>query len=147
MTAAIIDAEDRELVLFRSGDLLCGVDVSRVQEINRNLDITAVHRAPDYVRGVLNLRGQLLTVIDLRRKLGMESASIDPDMRVVVVRRDGAEVGLLVDQIVDIIEAGGSNMEPPPANVAGVAGVFFCAVYKMETALAAVLDLDRVLEK
>ncbi len=147
MTVPIIEAEDRDLVLFRSGDLLCGIDVVRVQEINRNLDITVVHRAPDYVRGVLNLRGQLLTVIDLRRKLGMESVGIDSNMRVVVVRRDGVEVGLLVDQIVDIITADSLSTEPPPANVAGVGGIFFSAVYKMETALAAVLDLDRVLEK
>jgi purine-binding chemotaxis protein CheW len=147
MTMLMDESEDRELVLFRSGELLCGIDVARVQEINRNLDITFVHHAPDYVRGVLNLRGQLLTVIDLRRKLGMESAIINPDMRVVVVRRDGSEAGLLVDQIVDIIAAENSNTEPPPANVAGVAGVFFSAVYKMEAALAAVLDLDRVLEK
>jgi purine-binding chemotaxis protein CheW len=141
MTVPIIGAEDRDLVLFRSGDLLCGIDVARVREINRNLDITVVHHAPDYVRG------QLLTVIDLRRKLGMESASIDLNMRVVVVRRDGVEVGLLIDQIVDIIAADGLNTEPPPANVAGVGGIFFSAVYKMETALVAVLDLDRVLEK
>ncbi len=147
MTAVSTEAEDLELVLFRSGELLCGIDVRRVREINRNLDITAVHRAPEYVRGVLNLRGQLLTVIDLRRKLGMDSAEIDADMRVVVIRRDGAEVGLLVCQIVDIIAASGANMEPPPTNVAGVAGIFFRAVYKMGSALAAVLDLDRVFEK
>jgi len=147
MTGPIIEAEDRDLVLFRSGDLLCGIDVARVREINGNLDITVVHRAPDYVRGVLNLRGQLLTVIDLRRKLAMESASIDLNMRVIVIRRDGVEVGLLVDQIVDIIAADGLNTEPPPANVALVGGIFFSAVYKMETALVAVLDLDRVLEK
>jgi len=136
-----------ELVLFYSGDLLCGLDLSHIREINRNLDIARVHRAPDYVRGVLNLRGQLLTIIDLRRKLNLEPAEIHEQMRVLVVRREEGEVGLLVDQVVDIVPVDAEDLELPPANLSGVEGSFFCAVYTMENDLAAVLDLGRVLEK
>lgn len=136
-----------ELVLFYSGDLLCGLDLGHIREINRNLDIARVHRAPEYVRGVLNLRGQLLTIIDLRRKLNLQPTEIHEQMRVLVVRREEGEVGLLVDQVVDIVAVGADELEAPPANLSGVEGAFFSAVYTMEEDLAAVLDLECVLEK
>jgi len=136
-----------ELILFRLGELFCSIDVERAQEINRNLDITPVRHAPPYVRGVLNLRGQLLTVIDLRCKLGLEPIELDARMRIIVVRREEGIVGLLVDQVEDIVEANAADMESPPANLGQVAGTFFRAIYKMDTELAAVLDLEQVLKK
>jgi purine-binding chemotaxis protein CheW len=99
------------------------------------------------VRGVLNLRGQLLTVIDLRCKLGLKPVAIDAQMRIMVVRREEGVVGLLVDQVEDIVEASAAEMEPPPANLGAVPGIFFSAIYKMDAELAAVLDLDQVLGK
>ena len=141
------DGETRELVLFSSGNLLCGLDIRQVQEINKNLEITRVRHAPPYVRGVLNLRGQLLTVIDLRRKLGLEMIAIDVDMRIIVAKGGEGIVGLLVDRVADIIEARVDEMEPPPSNIDAVPGSFFSAIYKMEMGLAAVLDLEQVLEK
>ncbi|MDA8133180.1 MAG: chemotaxis protein CheW, partial [Desulfobacteraceae bacterium] len=62
------ESTDIELALFQIGDMLCGLDTRHVQEINHNFEITPVHRAPDYVRGVINLRGEIITVIDLHRK-------------------------------------------------------------------------------
>ena len=141
------DGETRELVLFSSGNLLCGLDIRQVQEINKNLEITRVHHAPPYVRGVLNLRGQLLTVIDLRKKLGLEMVDIDADMRIIVAKGGERIVGMLVDRVADIIEASVDEMEPPPSNIDAVPGSFFSAIYKMEMGLAAVLDLEQVLEK
>ena len=141
------DSEIQELVLFACGDLLCGLDIRQVQEINKNLAITRVRHAPSYVRGVLNLRGQLLTIVDLRSKLGLEPADIDADMRIVVAKGAEGIVGLLVDSVADIVEAPAEEMEPPPSNIDAVPGLFFRAIYKMDAGLAAVLNLGQVLEK
>ena len=141
------DSEIRELVLFACGDLLCGLDIRQVQEIDRNLEITPVRHAPAYVRGVLNLRGQLLTILDLRSKLGLQPIDIDADMRIVVARGPEGIVGLLVDSVTDIVEAPVDEMEAPPSNIEEVPGIFFSAIYKMAEGLAAVLNLEQVLEK
>ena len=74
-----------ELTLFNVGDILCGVNTSHVREINKHLDITNVPGAPEYVRGVVNLRGQVVTIIDLRKKFGMKSLSINDKMGIVVI--------------------------------------------------------------
>jgi purine-binding chemotaxis protein CheW len=136
-----------ELVLFAVGELLCGLDVRQVQEINRNIAIAPVRRAPPFVRGVVNLRGQLVTVIDLRRKLGLEPAALHPGMRIVVSKARRGLVGLLVDSVADIIPVEPTELEPPPANVKGVSGEFFGAVYKLDDRLAGVLDLGQVLKE
>lgn len=146
-TGQRLDGQIQELVLFACGDLLCGLDIRQVQEIDKNLEITRVRHARPYVRGVLNLRGQLLTIIDLRSKLGLEPIDIDADMRVVVAKGTDGIVGLLVDSVADIVEARVEQMEPPPSNIDEVPGIFFSAIYKMEAGLAAVLDLEQVLER
>ena len=99
-----------ELVLFSVGNLLCGLDIRQVQEINNRLEITSVHHAPPYVRGVVNLRGQLITVIDLRRKLGMAALETQVDMRIIVARGQDGTVGLLVDRVADIVEIDGNAL-------------------------------------
>ena len=137
----------RELILFTVGDLLCGLDISQAQEINRHLSITPVPQAPHYVRGVLNLRGQVITIIDLRVKLELEPVDLSDDKRIIVVHNDTDGVGLLVDSVSDIIAVNEKYMAAPPSNIGGVRGEFFSAVYKMETHLAAVIDIRKVLEK
>lgn len=137
----------RELIIFTVGDLLCGLDIAQAQEINRNLSITPVPQAPKYVRGVLNLRGQVITIIDLRVKLELEPVEISEDKRIIVVRNDADGVGLLVDSVSDIIAVNESDLTIPPSNIGEVRGEFFSAVYKMETHLAAVVDIKKILEK
>ena len=146
-TAQHPGSEIQELVLFACGDLLCALDIRQVQEIDRDLQITPVRHAPPYVRGVLNLRGQLLTILDLRRKLGLQPIGMDADMRIVVVKGPEGIVGLLVDSVADIVEAAVDAMEPPPSNIQEVPGIFFSAIHKMDDGLAAVLDLEQVLER
>jgi len=135
-----------ELIIFTVGELLCGLDIVNAQEINRNLSITPVPQSPPYVRGVLNLRGQVITVIDLRIKLELDPVDIHPEMRIIVVRNGPDVVGLLVDGVDDILAVQESELTPPPSNIGGVRGDFFSAVYKMDSQLAAVLDIEEVLE-
>lgn len=140
-------AKGRKLALFQSGDLLCGLDIAHVQEINQNIAITAVHRAPDYVRGVINLRGEIVTVIDLRRKFGFEPLDSEAEMQTVIVRQGDENIGLLVDSVSDVVMAAEEEIEPPPSNLAGVTGHYFKGIYKPDHNLVAILDIDELLAR
>ncbi|MBT4097489.1 MAG: chemotaxis protein CheW [Gemmatimonadetes bacterium] len=137
--------ETAEYVLFEVGPLTCGLRIELVQEIEDDLEITRVHRAPDWVSGVINLRGQLLTIIDLRTKLGLPSAAQKAHHKVVVVKGDEGLMGLLVDSLDDVVTADLADVEAPPSHIEDVPGIFFEAIYKMPTGLAALLDLTQVL--
>lgn len=138
---------DIELALFKAGNMFCGLETHHVQEINHNLGITPVHRAPEYVRGVINLRGEIVTVIDMHRKFGLGPGIIDEETQVVVVRYEDELIALLVDTIYDVVIAKQSDISAPPSNVDGVSGAFFNGVYRMEKDLVAVLDIDELLKR
>ncbi|MEO1079406.1 MAG: chemotaxis protein CheW [Pseudomonadota bacterium] len=135
----------RELVIFRVADLVCALDIERAQEIKGQLKIIEVPETQLAVRGVANLRGQVITVIDLRIVFGIEPRDISEESRIVVVRHEGSVVGLLVDHVDDIVPAQSDELEPPPANVSGVRGEFFDAVYKRPEDLACLLNVPRIL--
>ena len=128
------------------GDIICGFNIANVNEINKYIKITKVHGAPECVRGVINLRGKIVTVIDLRIKLGMEPLEIDEDMRIVVVRSKGEDIGLLVDNVDDILPAKASEIESTPYHMHQMKGRFFSSVFKLENDLVAIVDIEKVLE-
>jgi purine-binding chemotaxis protein CheW len=134
-----------ELATFYVGNALCGMDILKVQEINKIMQMTKVPQAPDYVLGILNLRGQIVTILDLSKKLGLGETDISQDTRNIIVNSSGGHVGLLVRQISDVVEANMAKKEPPPANMSGIQGEFFTGVYKTETKLIGILDIDKVL--
>jgi purine-binding chemotaxis protein CheW len=134
-----------ELATFYVGDALCGMNILKVQEINKLMQMTKVPQAPDYVLGILNLRGQIVTIIDLGKKLGLGETDVDNDPRNIIVNSAGGYVGLLVRKIGDVVEADMTKKERPPANMRGIQGEFFTGVYKTESALIGILDIDKVL--
>lgn len=134
-----------QLATFYLGDLLMGVDIQQVEEINRHLCLTPAPQAPECVRGVVNLRGDVVTVVDLRVILGMEPTEITGGHRNVVVHSQEERIGLLVDRIADVVNANVNEVEPPPANVSGVDGRFFKGIYKLDTELLVIVDVDEVL--
>ncbi len=138
---------DIELALFQIGDMLCGLDTCHVQEINHNFEITPVHRAPDYVRGIINLRGEIVTVIDLHRKFRLPPSEAQEDIQVVFVRYEEECVALLVDNIYDVVIANHFDISAPPSNIDGISGAFISGIYHMEKELVIVLDLDELLKK
>ncbi len=134
-----------ELATFYVGNALCGMDILKVQEINKLMEMTKVPQAPDYVMGILNLRGQIVTIIDLGKKLGLTSVEVNDSSRNIIVNSDNEYIGLLVSRIGDVVEAEWEKVERPPANIGGVQGVFFKGVFKMQDRLIGILDADRVL--
>ena len=134
-----------ELATFYVGNALCGMDILKVQEINKIMQMTKVPQAPEYVLGILNLRGQIVTIIDLGKKLGLGSTDISQDNRNIIVNSSGGHVGLLVRQISDVVAADMEKKERPPANMGGIQGEFFTGVVKTDTELIGILDVDKVL--
>lgn len=136
---------DQQFATFYVGDLLLGVDIRHVQEINRQLDVTPVPNAPPHVRGVINLRGEVATVLNLRTVLGLPQEEPTTDTRNLIVHSDDESIGLWVDRIGDILTVSPDAIAPPPANVDGVDGRFFRGVHTMDTDIVVLLDVDQVL--
>jgi purine-binding chemotaxis protein CheW len=134
-----------ELATFYVGEALCGMDILKVQEINKLMEMTSVPQAPDYVMGILNLRGQIVTIIDLGKKLGLETTEVDESCRNIIVNSKGEYVGLLVSRISDVVDANWDKVEPPPANIGGVQGRYFKGVFKTDSRLVGILDVEKVL--
>jgi purine-binding chemotaxis protein CheW len=134
-----------QLVSFRIGGEEFGVDILKVQEINRMMEVTRVPNAPEYVDGVINLRGKVIPIIDLRRRFGMERKEHDKNTRIVVVELTGKVVGFVVDGVEEVLRIPRSVTEPPPSIVGGVRDEYITAVGKLEDRLLILLDLDKVL--
>jgi purine-binding chemotaxis protein CheW len=122
-----------------------GVDVRQVQEIRRVTEITAVPRAPEFVRGVINLRGRILPVLDLKRKLGLGEVESGRATRIVVVRVKERLLGLLVDGASQVLKVAVSRIEPPPDEVVEKGGDYIRGVAKLDDRLIILVDLDRLL--
>ena len=139
------NSRSRQLCTFHVDDLYLGVDVMEVQEVIRYQEMTAVPLAPDVVRGLINLRGQIVTALDLRRMLGLPPLGRD-ELPTNVVIRDGADeaVSLLVDQIGDVVDTDEADFEPVPPTLNGPARDLVLGAYKLPGTLLLVLDTDRV---
>lgn len=134
-----------ELALFRIGDDAYGIDIDQIQEIDRNLSFTRVFNADAHIKGVINLRGQIVTIIDLRSKFGYEPKEVDHLSRVIVVKHQSESIGLLVDRMEDIINIDSLRLQPSSARKAGVNPEFFNGIYQLENELVIIVDVERVL--
>src|SRR5260221_11419095 len=112
--------EERQLVVFQLGAELYGVDIARVHEIIRLQTITRVPRAPSFVEGVINLRGKVIPVVDLRRRFGLPLADHTRATRTVVVEIGDQVVGIIVDSVSEVLRVSTATIEPPSPVVAGI---------------------------
>lgn len=134
----------QQFVTFRIDSNLLGIDILNVREINRILDITPVQHAPDYIRGLVNLRGQTVTVFDLGIRLGLSLREITAESHNIILKND--TVGLLVDSIGDVVNADETQIKPPPANIGKIESEFVDGVVRLDEKLLVVLSAQRVLE-
>lgn len=142
-----IHSDTLELASFFVGEALCGMDILKVQEINKLIEMTRVPQAPEYVLGILNLRGEIVTIIDLGKKLGLKSTEISDKTRNIIVNSKGEHIGLMVEKISDVVQAKFEKIEAPPANIGGVQGKYFTGVLKTKDRLIGILDVGKVLEE
>jgi purine-binding chemotaxis protein CheW len=140
-------SKDLEFSTFYVGGALCGINILNIQEINKHFEITKVPQAPDYIEGILNLRGKIVTIVDLGKKLGLAPVNQDKDNRNIIVNSEDEPIGLLVDSISDVVLADENDIEPAPSNIGGAGGKYFQGVLKTEKELIGILDIDEVLKE
>jgi purine-binding chemotaxis protein CheW len=136
-------SEAKQFCTFFVNGLFFGVEVLKVQEVIRYQDMTRVPLAPAMVEGLINLRGQIVTAIDLRRRLELEARAPGVFPMNVVVRSDDGAVSLLVDEIGDVMEASNDIFEPPPETLRGVARELVQGVCKFKDQLLLILNTEK----
>jgi purine-binding chemotaxis protein CheW len=136
----------KQLCTFKLGGHLFGVDAQSVQEVIRYQEMTKVPMAPPAISGLINLRGQIVTAVDLRLRLGLGKLEGNRKPMNVVVRSDDGAVSLLVDQIGDVIEVDDRNFEEPPDTLSGTARDLILGAYKLEGQLLLLLDCDEAVQ-
>jgi purine-binding chemotaxis protein CheW len=134
-----------QAVTFALGSEEYGVDIAQVQEINRMVTITHVPRAPQFMEGVINLRGQLIPIIDLRTRFGMERSERTKNTRIVVTEIGNKRIGMVVDSVSEVLRIPVEQIEDAPDLVAGVDTEYIRGVGKMGDRLIIMLDLGRVI--
>jgi purine-binding chemotaxis protein CheW len=134
-----------QLVSFNIGQEEFGLDIQRIQEINRMVDITRVPNSPEFVCGVINLRGKVIPIIELRKRFGFPPKEKDKNTRIIVVELGEAVIGFIVDAVQEVIRIPKNITEPPPPIVAGIGSEYITAVAKLENRLLILLDPDRIL--
>jgi purine-binding chemotaxis protein CheW len=134
-----------QLVTFNISQEEFGIDILKVQEIIRTMEITKVPRAPEFVEGVINLRGKVIPIIDLRRRFGMEPRKHDNQTRIVVVELLGMIVGFVVDSVSEVLRIPADTVVPPPAIVSGLDSEYISGVGKLDDRLLILIDLEKLL--
>lgn len=129
-----------QLVTFGVGDCLLAVGIDSVQEINRQLDLTPVPGAPDCIRGVINLRGDVVTVLDLHRLLGLPPANASRTSRNLILKIDGERVGVMVDHVSDILSISPHQISRRPPNLSQVDRRYVSGVHLRDEAVVVILD-------
>lgn len=148
-TAQQMLSKEGKYLTFTLGKEEYGIEILKVREIIGYMEITAVPKAPEYVKGVINLRGQVIPVLDLRTRFGMESATITDQTCIIVVeinqngRRFNA--GLIVDQVQEVLDIEAENIEDAPHFGSDVQTEFILGIGKVQNAIKILLDIDKVL--
>jgi purine-binding chemotaxis protein CheW len=136
----------RQFSTFLVGGLFFGVEVLRVQEVLRFQPMTRVPQAPDVIEGLINLRGQIVIAIDMRRRLGLPPRTDEQTPMNMVVRTEDGAVSLLVDEIGDVLDVDAAIFERPPANLDPAASHLIRGIYKLKDRLLLVLDAERTVD-
>lgn len=136
-----------QLVTFRLGNEEFSLDILRVQEIIRHMELTRVPRTPEFVDGVINLRGRVIPVLDLRKRFGLPSDEHTSETRIIVVDVDNRTVGLKVDAVSEVLRLPADTVEPPPAIVTGAESDYIKGVGKLDGRLLILLDVEKILSR
>jgi purine-binding chemotaxis protein CheW len=137
-----------QMVVFQLGGEEFGVEIMKVQEIIRMPEITQIPQSPDFVEGVINLRGRIIVVINLDKRFNLKSKEIDEHSRIIVVEIGDNVVGMIVDSVNEVLRFPMSNVDPAPELVmSGVSREYITGVGKLDDRLLILLDLAKVLNK
>jgi len=136
---------ERQLVVFSLGREEFAVDVNQVREIIRMEEITRMPKSPPFVEGIINLRGQIIAVIDLAKRLNLPSTERTDAHRIVVVETEDLKVGMIVDSVSEVTSVAEEEIEPPPTLASDATTPFILGVVKRDKRLIILLDLSKLL--
>ncbi len=138
--------ESIELTIFNIGEITCGLKTEEIQEIIKCIDTTQVFRVPDYIKGVINLRGNIATVVDMKTKFNIANTDISDKNKIIIVKLGDESIGLLVDRVDDILIANSADIDTPPSNISGLSGEYFTGIYKKRHPVVAILNIEEILK-
>ncbi|SDF00904.1 chemotaxis protein CheW [Sporolituus thermophilus] len=137
-------APEIQLVIFRLASEEYGLPITKVQEINRLAPITKLPQAAAFMEGIINLRGRIIPVIDLRKRFGLTVTDYTDDTRIVIVEVKGQTVGIIVDAVTEVVRLPASSIEPPPPAFV-LDAQYLNGVGKLDNRLLILLDIDKIL--
>lgn len=148
----MIEAEEvlgaeTQLIVFRLGNEEYGVDIQQVREIIKITDITNVPKAPDFIEGVINMRGQIIPIMDLKKRLELQKTEKGEDTRIIITEVGENVVGMIVDSVSEVNRLPEKDIDPTPNISTDVDADFINGVGKIEDRLLILLDLGKILSK
>jgi len=138
---------EKELVLFELGKEIYGVDISVVYEIIRMQPITKVPKAPFFVEGVINLRGKVIPIVDMRKRFGLPKVEQNKDNRIMVLESAGQNIGIIIDAVTEVLRIPSDSIEPPSNIIVSAASDYLLGIAKYNKNMIILLDMERVLQK
>lgn len=139
-------SEVLQFVTFKVGGEEYAIDILKVQEINRIADITPVPNSPHYIEGVINLRGKVIPVINLRRFFGLETKQLDSNSRIIVVDI-GIVLGIIVDSVSEVLRVSSDIVEPPPSMSMSISSQYIKGIGKLKDRLLILIDIDKLFKE
>lgn len=141
-------SDDMQLVVFRLGNEEFGADIAQVREIIKAGEITGIPQAPSYIHGVINLRGQVTTVVNLRRRMGLPDRDTDGNSRIIVVEIDHSTIGMMVDSVTEVKYVSSDQVEPYDRLLASNATQgYILGVCKLKDHLLIMVDLKKIVSE
>ncbi|WP_371376336.1 chemotaxis protein CheW [Sporomusa aerivorans] len=136
--------QELQLVIFRLAQEEYGLPITKVQEINRLVPITKLPQTPVFMEGIINLRGRIIPVVDLRKRFGLEVSDYDDDSRIIIVEVNGQTVGIIVDAVAEVVRLSAASVEPPPPTFI-LDAKYIQGVGKLDGRLLILLEIDQIL--
>lgn len=137
----------QQIVSFRLAEEEYGVDIMRAQEIIMISQITRVPEVPDFICGLINLRGHVIPIVDLRKRFGLPARDWDEHTRVIVVNVESKTIGIVVDAVTEVLRISVDQIEPPPSSITGLDHDYIRGLVKLESKLLILLNIERILSR
>lgn len=133
------------MVIFRLGAEEYGVPITQVQEINLLSKPTKIPNSPSFLEGVISLRKQIIPVVDLKKRFSIEQTDYTKDARIMIVEVNDSIIGVIVDEVLEVLRLPASSIEPPPPVIAGITAAYLDGVGKLDDRLFILLNMDKIL--
>lgn len=138
-------ATTSQVVSFQLANEIYGLDIMRVQEIILMGDITNIPEVPSYIRGLINLRGKVIPIVDLRKRFGLDACETTEYTRIIVVNAGETTLGVVVDAVSEVQRIKSGEIEPPPSGLVGMEQAYINGLVKMEKGIMILLNMENIL--